>query len=158
MPTSMLAPVPKAVTKPVPPAREGGDAELAAIVHSDDFERVHYALVLASAAAAVGRPAVLFFTGPAATALLPDDIERGIGWRTLSGAARDDAFATRGVATFAQLLEACRDLGVRMIVCEMALRARDIDAAALRGDLPLEVAGVVTLLGAVSPSGKLLFL
>jgi intracellular sulfur oxidation DsrE/DsrF family protein len=37
-------------------------------------------------------------------------------------------------------------MGVRFIVCEMGLRAEGLDRSALRGDLPIEAAGVVTLL------------
>ena len=60
---------------------------------------------------------------------------------------REAALATRGVAGIATLLDAAGDLGIRRIACEAGLRAEDIPAAAL---LPgVEVAGVVTFLGAV---------
>lgn len=118
---------------------------LSIAVHAGDFERVHYALVMASAAAATDRSTTLFFTGRA----LPAVVEAG--WPTLDAApegaaARDAVLRARGVAGFDELLAACADLGVRMIVCEMALRAASLDAAALRRDLRLEIAGVVTFL------------
>ena len=125
----------------------GGVRGLALIVQSGGYDRVHYALVLAAGAAAIGRPAILFFTGRALRALLPD------GWRTLDAAddgtgpaERDAVLAARGVADFETLLAACRDLDVRMIACEMGLRAEGLEGAALRPDLTVERAGVVTLL------------
>ena len=123
---------------------------LAVIVQSGGYDRVHYALVLASATAAIGRPAILFLTGRALRALLAGD-----GWRTLdpaddgtAPAARDTVLAGRGVGDFETLLSACSDLGVRIIACEMGLRAEGLEGAALRPDLTVERAGVVTLLTA----------
>ena len=122
---------------------------LALAVHAGAFERVHYALVMASAAAAIGRSAVLFFTGEAVRAL--------VDWQDLPGAEQDARLVARGVAGFEELLEACRELGVRFIACEMALRAAGLRAEELRTDLPIEVAGVVTFLEAAS-DGQLLFI
>lgn len=120
---------------------------LALIVQSGGYDRVHYALVLASAAAAIGRPAILFFTGRALRALTTD------GWRTLdaaddgsAAADRDRVLRERGVADFETLMAACRDLEVRMIACEMGLRAEGLEGTPLRPDLTVERAGVVTLL------------
>lgn len=120
---------------------------LAAIVQSGGYDRVQYALVLASAAAAVGRPAILFFTGRGLRALLPD-APRTLGPADDGSPAgeRDRALAVLGVADFATLLAACAELGVRFVACEMGLRAEGLEAAALRTDVEVEVAGVVTLL------------
>ena len=43
--------------------------KLSIVVYSGKFDEVHYALVMASAAAAVGRPVTLFFTMDACIAL-----------------------------------------------------------------------------------------
>ncbi len=125
---------------------------LAIAVHSGDFDRVHYALVMASAAAATDRKVTLFFTGRAVAALVGTT-----GWHALAaapeGAASCDAtLHQRGVAGFEELLTACQELGVRMIVCEMALRAAGFDSSTvvLRRDLTLETAGVVTFLNAAA--------
>src|SRR5512144_454936 len=48
---------------------EQGPEKLSLLVLSGTFERVHYSLVLASAAAAIGKPATLFFTDRALRAL-----------------------------------------------------------------------------------------
>ncbi|HMG49579.1 MAG TPA: DsrE/DsrF/DrsH-like family protein [Inquilinus sp.] len=128
-----------------------GIGALSIVVFDGRFDRVHYALVLASAAVATNRPATLFFTGQALQALLPE------GWRRLDGdaEAREADFATRRVATFAELLDACRVLGVRFIACEMGLRALGLAAADLA--VPAEIAGVVTLLAETPRDGQLLF-
>jgi peroxiredoxin family protein len=127
---------------------------LAIAVHAGAFDRVHYALVMASAAAASDRRAVLFFTGAAVAALTrrPDGQP---GWHGLEAApegaaARDAAWRAKRVAGFEELLAACRELRVRLIACEMALRVADLAPAALRDDLKPEVAGVVTFLHAAA--------
>ena len=131
-----------------------GPDKLSIVVFDGRFDRVHYALVMASGAAATSRGATLFFTGKALTALRP------AGWRLLDGEPeRNDAnFKQKGVADFEALLEACRDLGVRFIACEMGLRAAGIAETDLDPDLTVEIAGVVTFLGDASKTGTMLFI
>jgi peroxiredoxin family protein len=136
-----------------------GSQGLALIVQAGGYDRVHYALVLASAAAATGRPVTLFFTGRALPALLDRK-----GWRRLdfsddgtSPEARDATLAHRGVATMEELLTACAELDVRFLACEMGWRALGVRDIAIRPDLSVETAGVVTLLGSVSPDHHLVY-
>jgi peroxiredoxin family protein len=125
---------------------EGG---LSIIVRSGKYEDVHYALAMASAAVAVNKPAVLFFTMAGIHALmgLPPPLE---DW------ARDAQNKQRGVGDFETLLQACVELGVRFIVCEMGLRSLAIDRTSLRADVPFTVAGIVTLLEETKPGMHLL--
>ena len=142
-----------------------GSTALSVIVLSGDYERVHYALALAAAALAVSRPATLFFTHGAIGALTTT-AAGGRGWHGLpagggvdgTGAARDAVFTQRGVGDFETLLQACVELGARFIVCEMGLRAQGIDPAMLRPDVPVEIAGIVTLLEATPAGAQLLTL
>ncbi|MDG5496870.1 DsrE/DsrF/DrsH-like family protein [Niveispirillum sp. BGYR6] len=136
-----------------------GSQGLALIVQAGGYDRVHYALVLASAAAATGRPVTLFFTGRALPALLD-----GKGWRRLdfsddgtSPEARDATLAHRGVATIEELLTACAELGVRFLACEMGWRALGLRDVTIRPDLSVETAGVVTLLGSVPADHHLIY-
>ena len=119
------------------------------IVRSDRYEDVHYALALASAAVAVNKPAVLFFTMGGLRALTgpPPGL---VDW------GRDALNRERGVGDFETLLQACVELGVRFIVCEMGLRSLAIDRASLRADVPFTVAGIVTLLEETRPGMHLL--
>ncbi len=128
--------------------------KLSIIVFDGRFDRVHYALVMASAAAATSRAATLFFTGQALPALAPG------GWRRLHGdpEATDAGFRKKGVADFEALLEACRDLGVRFIACEMGLRAAGMEARDLDPHLGVEIAGVVTFLGDAPKTGAMVFI
>ncbi|MDP6572891.1 MAG: DsrE/DsrF/DrsH-like family protein [Rhodospirillales bacterium] len=140
--------------------------KLSLVVYSGDFDKVHYALAMAAAAAAIGMPATLFFTMGACRALLPPGPTGEPAWQDMpvsegegegEGGARDGAYRERGVAGFEELLESCAELGVRFIVCEMGLRAMDMERQGLRGDVPIEAAGIVTFLNDASADGSVVF-
>ena len=110
---------------------------LGVLLISGGHERAHYAFVIASAAAAVGRRVVVFATNQGCRALLAD----------LSVFdAEDAAIEARGVATLAELREAAQALDVRMIACEAGLRSAGSADSLLGGG---EIAGVVSVLEAV---------
>ncbi len=139
---------------------EGGPDKLSLVVHSGDYGKIHYALVMAAASAAVGRTATLFFTMEALKALLKPAADGSPAWRKLpadgrAGAAGaiDDGYIAKGVAGFEELLTSSVDLGVRFLVCDMGLRALDLTRADLRGDVPVETGGVVTFLNDASGRG-----
>ncbi|MFC7332402.1 hypothetical protein [Rhodocista pekingensis] len=133
---------------------------IALVVQSGGFDRVHYAFALAAAAAAIGRPAILFVTGRALPVLTPDP-----GWHSLDPAddgsppvERERYLAERGLATLAELVESCGALGVRVIACELGWRSLGHDAAPpTRPDLRVETAGLVTLLTAAGPGWQTVF-
>jgi len=125
------------------------DGGVSIIVRSARYEDVHYALAMASAAVAVNKPAVLFFTMGGLRALTgPPPML--VDW------GRDALNRERGVGDFETLLQACIELGVRFIVCEMGLRSLSIDRSALRSDVPFVVAGIVTLFEETRPGMHLL--
>lgn len=133
--------------------------KLSIIVFSGDFERVHYALAMAAAAAAVDRPTTLFFTMEAIHALAKRRGDGTLGWTALDGAAaRDAEFAERGVATFEELFDACVALDVRIMVCEMGLRAVGLTGDDLRHDFEHDEGGIVTFLKDASADGAMLFI
>ncbi len=145
---------------PAAPTNRPPDS-LSVIVYSGDFERVHYALATVAAAAAIDRKATLFFTMTACRALTAGDPP---GWTRLpcetpdrEAAPLDETYRARGVAGFEELLESCIALGVRFLVCEMGLRAIDLNAATLRTDIPIEQGGLVTFLNDASADGAMLF-
>jgi uncharacterized protein len=114
---------------------------LGILLISGTHERAHYAFVLATGAAAIGRPVTLFATNAGCHALATD-------WSRLAAAGQDATVRARGVAGLAELRAAAAELGVRLIACESGLRMIGLDAAAL---LPgVEVAGVVSFLSATS--------
>jgi len=142
--------------------------KLSIIVFSGDFVRIHYALVTASAAVAIDIPVTLFFTMAASRALLAPHADGTPAWRSLpvgdSGALGatadqvDDGFKSRTVADFEDLLGACVSLGVRFMVCDMGLRALDMEGVHLRDDVAIESGGMVTFLNDASASGQMLFI
>ena len=127
------------------------DGGISVILRTGDYESAHYALALAAAALAVNKPAVLFFTMAGIRALQspPPPLD---DWD------RDARNRARGVGDFETLLQACVELGARFIVCEMGLRSLDIDRASLRADVPITVAGIVTLLEETKPGMHLVSL
>ncbi len=152
------------MTTPTRPQSAGPPDKLSLVVFSGRFEKVHYALVMASAALAVGKPATLFFTMEATRALLRPGPDGAPAWRALpatgggTGGAVDDGFRARGVGGFEELLEACASLGGRFLICEMGLRAMGLDRQDLRVDVPVDVGGVVTFLEDASQDGQMLFI
>ncbi|MDP6785919.1 MAG: DsrE/DsrF/DrsH-like family protein [Rhodospirillales bacterium] len=138
--------------------------KLSVVVFSGHFDKVHYALSLAAAAAATDTPATLFFTMGALRALQAPDADGAPAWRGLplsegagDGGTRDDDFGARGVATFEELLAAAAEMGVRFMACEMGLRAEGLAAGDLRHDLAIETVGAVTFLNDASKHGTVLF-
>lgn len=134
--------------------------KLSLVVFSGSFEKVHYALVMASAALASGRDVTLFFTMEASRALLAPS-----GWRHLRTEAEgatatsiDLSYATRGIGTFEELLGACASLNAKFMVCEMGLRALGLENQATRDELSIETGGVVTFLNDAQQNGEMLFI
>ena len=132
--------------------------KLSLVVISGTYERVHYALALASSQLAIGRKATLFFTMGGLRGLLATTADGRPGWRALEGAAREDVMAKGGLATFEELLAACVELGARILVCEMGLRAEGLSRGDLRADVRIEEGGIVTFLNDAEAGGAMLLL
>jgi peroxiredoxin family protein len=120
---------------------------LGILLRHGDHEAAHYALVLATGAAAIGREVTLFATNAGCQVLMATP--------ALLADPREALLAERGVATLAVLLEAAAELPIRRIACEAGLRAEALDLGALAPGV--EVAGVVTFLNAVG-DGQILSL
>jgi peroxiredoxin family protein len=113
---------------------------LGILLLSGAHDRAHYAFVLASGAAALGRQVVLFATNAGCGALFAD-------WSGLEDAGRDARIRAAGVAGLEELRGASLEMGVRLIACEAGLRAEGLDPSSL---VPgVEVAGVATFLSIV---------
>lgn len=134
--------------------------KLSLVIASGEFEKVHYALVMAAGAAAIGIPVTLFFTMSASVTVLEGD-----GWRQLvsekenvTASERDTDFAQKGVATMDELIESCHELGVTFLVCEMGLRAEGLEDTPSIQSLNVERTGVVTFLNDASPEGSIIYI
>ena len=124
------------------------DSPLGILLISGTHERAHYAFVLASGGAAIGRDVVLFATNAGCRALLAD-------WSGLDDPGRDAGIRAQGVAGLAELRDAAREMGVRLIACESGLRMTGLQDAPLADGV--QVAGVVTFLEATK-SGQIVSL
>ncbi len=142
--------------------------KLSVVVFSGDYHRVHYALAMAAAAAAVNRPVTLFFTMGAIRALGKATPGGAPGWHDVpvtagiasdagTAEAADGQFASQGVATFDDLLAACISFEVKFMVCEMGLRAVDMTVANLRSDIAYTEGGIVSFLADASKHGAMIF-
>lgn len=133
---------------------------LSIIVFSGDYDRVHYAFVMASAAAATNRPVTLFFTMGASKALLAAQADGTPGWAALSATDggvsaidRDAHHADTGIATLEELMEACAELDVTVRVCEMGLRAEGLVLSDFRTDMAVIEGGMVSFLAESEKDG-----
>ncbi len=120
---------------------------LGIILISPGHERAHYALVLATGAAALGRPVILFATNAGIRLLLDG--------RPLEADAREAAVTATGVAGIHDLLEAALEMGVEMRVCEAGRLTEGLAQAPLLAGTV--IGGVVGLL-ADTAGGQLLTL
>ena len=142
-----------------------GRDRLSLIVFSGDYDRVHYAFVMASAAAATNRPVTMFFTMGAIKALLAPGTNNAPGWAILGPGEngetpvdRDSSHAKAGVATLEELLLACADMNVTMGVCEMGMVAEGLAATDLRDDVSVTQGGMVSFLAeAENDNGRIVF-
>ena len=120
--------------------------KLSIVFLSGEFGRVHYGLVMAAAALAIGKPVTLFFTMEGTRALTP-------GW---ADADREEELRAKGLATFAELLDACRELAGTFMVCELGLRDRGLTRSDLRTDITVVEGSAVTFLSGASDRGAML--
>ena len=140
--------------------------KLSVIVFSGEYEKIHYALVTAAAAAAINIPVTLFFTMDAIRALGANDAQGQPGWHRLpvgrvgypNANSVDETMRSRGVVGFAELLDACVAMEVKLMVCEMGLRAMAMTSDDLRHDFEHVQGGIVTFLNDASSDGAMLFI
>lgn len=120
---------------------------LGIVLISPGHERAHYALVLAAGAAALGRPVILFATNGGIRLLLES--------RPLEADPREAEVTAAGVAGIHDLLEAAREMGVGLRVCEAGRLTEGLAQAPLLEGV--EIGGVVGLL-ADTAAGQLITL
>ena len=137
--------------------------KLSIVVFSGHFDRVHYALIMAAAAAAIDKPVTLFFTMGACRALEKAADGGEAPWRAMpltagdgTGGELDDAFRAEGIGGFEELLGSCVELGVRFMVCETGLKAMGLERDDLDGDIPIDEGGVVGFLTDASRHGAVI--
>ncbi len=107
--------------------------KVAFVINGSENSNVYPAFILASSAAAAGDDVILFFTPAAVPVLMPGALEGITG---------------KGMPPMANLLEGVMALGGRMMLCELALEAKDVTAEELRDDI--EIAGATSFMAAIT--------
>lgn len=106
---------------------------LAIVLAEGSHARLHAALTLACAAAALGRPVRLFFHGEAVAALQP-----GRRWQG------DATYAPAGLPSLAELLQSALDLGAHVIACQSGLQLCGLTPTSLAEGI--ETAGMIAFM------------
>lgn len=128
------------------------DVPLGILLLSSDYERAHYAFMVATAAAAIGRRTVLFATNGGCHALADWSVLRGAG---MTAVEQDGAMQASGVAGLTELRDAAMELGVTLMACDAGLRVSGVLPQSL---LPgTTVAGIPTFLAAAGMGQVLTF-
>ena len=70
----------------------------------------------------------------------------------------DKVLKKNKVASFEELLQACVSLEVKFMICEMGLRALEIDSKAIRSDIPIKTGGLVTFFNDASANGQMIII
>lgn len=152
---------------------------LSMVVFSGDLDRVLAAFVIASGAAASGMEVSMFFTFWGLTALRQKRESRGktffqklMGWMTPVGTRGlgvskmnfggigakmlRTMMRQQGVPQLEEMAQMARDLGVRIVACQMSMDVMGIHKEELVDGI--EVGGVATFLGDATKSKATLFI
>lgn len=155
------------------------DNRLSMVVFSGDLDRVLAAFVIASGAAASGMEVSMFFTFWGLTALRQKRHSRGktlfqkmMGWMTPVGTRRlgmskmnfggigakmlRTMMRQQGVPQIEEMVQMARDLGVRVVACQMSMDVMGIHKEEVLDGI--EVGGVATFLGDATRSRTTLFI
>jgi peroxiredoxin family protein len=137
--------------------------KLSIVLLSGHFDKVHYAFIMAAAAAAIDKPVTLFFTMGACRALGKAADGEPPPWRAMplsegvgTGGELDDNFKAMGIGGFEELLDSCVKLKVRFMVCETGLRAMGMERGDLVDDITIDEGGVVGFLTDASRHGAMI--
>ena len=89
-------------------------------------------------------------------------------WWELSGGKTFDSEKTareinqiykeQKIANFEELLNACVTMKVKFMICEMGLRALNIQSSDLRRDIPIKMGGMVSFLEDNGYQGQIIFI
>jgi predicted peroxiredoxin len=103
--------------------------KVAIVCNGSENSNVYPTFIMGSAAAASGEDVIVFFTPGAVPALKPGYLE-GINGK--------------GMPPMKELLDGLKALGGRLVLCELALEAKDVTPTELRDDL--EIGGATSFM------------
>jgi predicted peroxiredoxin len=103
--------------------------KVAIVCNGAESKNLYPTFILGSSAAASGDEVVLFFTPGAATALRKGELEK---------------IKAKGMPDMAELVEGITALGGRILLCELALEAKDMKKEEFRDDI--EIVGATSFM------------
>ncbi len=103
--------------------------KVAIICNGSENSNIYPTFIMASSAAALGDEVVIFFTPGGVPALKPGYLEE---------------LTAKGMPSMKELLEGIKSLGGRLVLCELALEAKDVTPEDLRDDL--EISGATSFM------------
>jgi peroxiredoxin family protein len=118
------------------------------IVHSGDMDKVYSALIIGTGALSMGMDATLYFTFWGLNRLKKGGLDKGpLSKMNLFGLGRKmikGRMEKHGVATLDQLMSDFKELGGKIIACEMTMEIMGINKEDLRQDLITDYGAVGT--------------
>ena len=132
------------------------------IVHSGDMDKVYSALIIANGALAMGMEASLYFTFWGLQRLKKGDLEKGpLSKMNMLGLGKwmvKRKMKNVGVVSLEKLLQDFKELGGKILACDMTMEIMGIKKEDLRDDLITEYCAVGTYINEARESTVTLFI
>ncbi len=132
------------------------------IVHSGDMDKVYSALIIGNGALAMGMEASLYFTFWGLQRLKKGGLEKGpLSKMNMLGLGKwmvKRRMKKAGVASMEKLLQDFKELGGKILACDMTMEIMGIKKEDLRDDLISEYCAVGTYLSEARESTITLFI
>jgi len=132
------------------------------IVHSGDMDKVYSALIIANGALAMGMEASLYFTFWGLQRLKKGDLDKGpLSKMNMLGLGKwmvKRKMQKVGVVSLEKLLQDFKELGGKILACDMTMEIMGIKKEDLRDDLISEYCAVGTYMNEAKESTVTLFI
>ena len=132
------------------------------IVHSGDMDKVYSALIIATGALSMGMEVSLYFTFWGLQRLKRGKLEKGpLSKMNVLGLGKwmvKRKMEKAGVASLEKLLQDFKELGGKILVCDMTMEIMGIKKEDLRDDLIADYCGVGTYVNEAKESAITLFI
>jgi peroxiredoxin family protein len=132
------------------------------IVHSGDMDKVYSALIIANGALAMGMEVSLFFTFWGLQRIKKGGLEKGaLSKMNMLGLGKwmvKRKMKKAGVASLERMMQDFKELGGKILACDMTMEIMGIKKEDLREDLIADYCGVGTYLNEARESKITLFI
>lgn len=141
---------------------EGKSDRMTIILHSGDMDKVYSALIVANGALAMGMEATIFFTFWGLERLKVGGLEKGslskMHFLGLGKWMVKQRMKKANVASLAKMLNDYKELGGKVLACDMTMEIMGIRPEALRRDLIDDYCAVGTYIQEARRSSTTLFI